>query len=681
MKPPRAPQQASIREIHGKLHIDDYAWLQDKTNEKVLAYLQAENAYADEMMKDQEVLRETLYQEMKGRIQADDQSDPVMKDDFFYYSRTVKDCDYRVYCRRYMSMEAEEEVLLDGNHLAKGHEYFQIGVFEVSPDHQLLAYAIDTDGSEQYRLFIKNLQDNTLMMDQISFIAPSVAWAMDSSTLFYVVQDETMRPYRVMRHHLGTRPEDDQVVFREEDERFFVDVKRSKNDAYILIESGSKVTTEVLLTSARQPDEAFLPFLPREQDHEYEIYPHHDAFYIRTNWQAENFRLVKTAKPGSTKDEWEEVIPHDPEVKLEGIDEFERFLAVYERARGITRIRILPLFGEMKPYQLQYEDAVYTVLGGKNPDFNSESLRFVYTSLVRPLSVFDHHMRSRKRSLVKETKIPGGYDHSLYTSERIEAPSEDGTLVPISLVYKKGIRRDGNNPTYLYAYGSYGITTEPYFSSNRLSLLDRGFIFAIAHIRGSGDLGEGWYKAGKLLNKKNTFLDFIACASHLIEQRYTSADHLCAMGGSAGGLLMGAVMNMRPELFIAIVAKVPFVDVLNTMLDPNLPLTVTEYEEWGNPQDKKYFDYIQSYSPYDNIKAQAYPHLLITAGINDPRVSYWEPAKWTAKLRSLKTDDHLLLLKTNMDAGHGGASGRYEYLKEIALEYAFLLKILGLAQK
>jgi len=676
-KPPIAPPQASVKEVHGKPLVDDYAWLQDKDNPDVIAYLEAENAYAEAVMKDQQELMDILFQEMKGRIKADDQSAPVRIDDYFYYSRTEAGKDYRLHCRKHLSMEADEEVLLDCNHLAAGNDYFHLGVYEVSPDHQTLAYATDTDGSEKYRLFFKNLQDHTLMVDFENQIADSAAWAMDSQTLFYLVHDESMRPYKVMRHQLSTRPEDDTEVYTETDERFFVSVDRSKNDAFLLIEIASKITTEVRYLNAHQPDAPLQVFLPRQDHHEYELYPHNGCFYIRTNWQAENFRLMKAPLLPTPKEQWQEVLPHEAHVKLEGIEEFDKYLAVFERRSGLMQIKIVTLADKSQHF-ITYDDPTYYVFGSNNPDFSSETLRFGYTSLVRPRTVYEYHIAGRKRTVIKETEIPGGYDADQFTSERLEARAADGTMIPISLVYKKGIQLDGKNPLYLYGYGSYGINTEPYFSSNRLSLLQRGFVFAIAHIRGSADLGEPWYKAGKLLKKKNTFSDFIACAEHLIQQKYTSNSRLCAMGGSAGGLLMGAVVNLRPDLFVAVVAKVPFVDVLNTMLNPDLPLTVTEYEEWGNPQDEEYFNYIRSYSPYDNVGALEYPNMLVTAGLNDPRVSYWEPAKWTAKLRPVKTDNNLLLLKTNMGAGHGGASGRYEYLKEIAFEYTFLLKVLGI---
>ncbi len=677
-KPPLAPTKTSVKEVHGIPLLDDYAWLQDKENPEVIAYLNAENDYAEAVMQEQKELENLLFEEMKSRVKPDDQSAPLRIDDYFYYSRTEASKDYRIYCRRYLSMEAKEEVLLDCNQLAKGNDYFNLGVFEISPDHQTLAYGIDTDGSEKYRLFFKDLQEHTLKVDFENQIADSAAWAMDNKTLFYVVQDDSMRPYKVMRHRLGTRPEDDAEVLTETDERFFVSVDRSKNDAFILIEIGSKITSEVRYLDARQPATSPQVFHKREDHHEYDIYPHNGCFYIRTNWQAENFRLMKVPLEPTPKENWEEVIPHETDVKVESLEEFENYLAVYERRNGLRQIRILSLADEDSHF-ISYDDPAYYIFGSSNPEFYSETLRFNYTSLVRPRTVYDYHIPSREKTIVKESDIPGGYDATLYTSERVEATAEDGTKIPISLVYKKGMKQEGKNPLYLYGYGSYGINTEPYFSTNRMSLLNRGFIFAMAHIRGGADLGEPWYKSGKLLKKKNTFTDFVACAEHVIAEKYTDSDHLCAMGGSAGGLLMGAVVNLRPELFKAIVAKVPFVDVLNTMLDPDLPLTVTEYEEWGNPQEKEFFEYIRSYSPYDNVKAQDYPNMLITAGLNDPRVSYWEPAKWTARLRTIKTDQNLLLLKTNMDAGHGGASGRYEYLKEIAFEYAFLVKVLGIS--
>ncbi|MEK6480698.1 S9 family peptidase [Catalinimonas sp. 4WD22] len=675
---PIAPQKASVKKIHDIPLIDNYAWLQEKDNPKVVDYLNAENAYAREVMKDQEETEKQLYNEMKSRIVPDDQSAPVLIDDYYYYSRTEAHKDYRIYCRKFRSLNAREEILLDCNRLAEGHDYFHLGIFEISPDHKTLAYAIDTDGSEQYRMFFKNLHDHTLMVDQLNNISDSAAWAMDFQTLFYVVLDSTMRPYQVKRHSLGTRPEDDIVVFEEPDERFFVSVSLSKNQKYLLIDVGSKITSEVRFLPAQEPKGEFKVFSPREQHHEYEIYPHDDFFYIRTNWQATNFRLMKTSLDTPEKSQWVEVIPHDPEVKIEGVDEFADHLAIYERVEGLTQIKVLDLVDSQNNHLISYDEPAFYVFGGNNPTYQTKTLRFHYTSLLKPNTVYDYEMQQREKKVVKQSEVAGGYDEHQYTSERIFAQSQDGTAIPISLVYKKNIHPKAVNPLLLYGYGSYGINSEPYFNANRISLLDRGFIFAIAHIRGGADMGEEWYKSGKLLHKKNSFDDFISCAKHLIKEGYTDDKHLCALGGSAGGLLMGAVINSKPDLFKAIVAKVPFVDVLNTMLDPNLPLTVTEYEEWGNPQDKKYFEYIRSYSPYDNVSQKAYPNMLITAGLNDPRVSYWEPAKWAAKLRALKTDDNLLLLKTNMDAGHGGSSGRYEYLKEIAFEYAFLLKVLRL---
>ncbi|WPP51267.1 S9 family peptidase [Catalinimonas niigatensis] len=677
---PLAPRKASVKSVHGIPLIDNYAWLQDKENPEVIAYLKAENAYSEEMMQDQQALEKQLYEEMKQRIKPDDQSAPVRIDDYYYYSRTEAHKNYRIYCRKFGSLQAPEEILLDCNHLAEGHDYFHLGAFEVSPDHTILAYAIDTDGSEQYWMFFKNLQDHTLMVDQIRNMTNSAAWAMDGETIFYVVQNETMRPYKVLRHRLGTRPEDDVEVFHEADERFFVSVSLSKNRAFLLIDIGSKITSEVRILSAHQPEGDFSVFAHRKDQIEYTLYPHQDCFYILTNWKASNFRLMKAPLEAKDNSLWKEVIPHDPKVKIEGVDEFENHLAIYERANGMSQIKIFALQDTLNSHLILYDEPAYYVFGGNNPTFHTDVLRFHYTSLLKPNTVYAYHMPSREKQVIKETEIPGGYDDQAYTSERIEALSEDGTVVPISLVYRKDIAPKGINPLLLYGYGAYGLNAEPYFNENRISLLDRGFIFAIAHIRGGADLGEDWHKAGKLLKKKNSFTDFICCAEHLIKEKYTDQEHLCAIGGSAGGLLMGAVINLRPDLFEAIIAKVPFVDVLNTMLDPNLPLTITEYEEWGNPEEKAYFEYIHSYSPYDNIKPQSYPHLLITAGLNDPRVSYWEPAKWAAKLRALKTDNHLLLLKTNMDAGHGGASGRYEYLKEIAFEYAFLIKVLGIAR-
>jgi oligopeptidase B len=507
-----------------------------------------------------------------------------------------------------------------------------------------------------------------------------VEWANDNQTLFYNILDAAHRPYKVFRHRLGTPAGEDPLVYHEQDERFYLDISRSKSKDYVFLNLESEITSEVRFLPADDPEGEFRIIQPRQQGMEYSVAHRGDQFYILTNDDALNFKLMITPVSKPSKENWTEVIPHRKGIKIDYIDIFQDYLAVYERENGLRKIRITDL-NSQKTHYVTFPEEVYTLWGGPNPDYHSKLLRFTYTSLVTPKSVYDYDMDSRKRVLKKQDEVLGGYDPSLYVTKRLWATAEDGTKIPMSMVYRKGIKRNGENNLYLYGYGSYGATIDPYFSSVRLSLLDRGFIYVIAHVRGGGYLGRGWYKDGKFLHKRNTFTDFIACAEYLVREKYTNPDHLVISGGSAGGLLMGAVTNMRPDLFKVVVAQVPFVDVVNTMLDETIPLTVIEFEEWGNPKDKKFYEYMRSYSPYDNVEAKAYPNMLITASLNDPRVAYWEPAKWTAKLRALKTDENRLLLKINMNAGHGGASGRYEYLKEIAFNYTFIFDVLGLLDK
>ncbi|NTW50329.1 MAG: S9 family peptidase, partial [Chlorobiales bacterium] len=649
-----------------------------KSNPEVTAYIEAENAYTKEVLKHTEKFQEDLYKEMLSRIKETDLSVPDKIDDYFYYSRTEEGKQYSINCRKFQSLDATEEVLLDKNVLAEGHSYFSLGAFKVSPDHKLLAYSTDTDGSETYTLQIKNLETGELLSDVVENVG-SVVWANDNRTLFYTILDSLKRPYKVFRHKLGADPKTDEDIFHEHDESFYVSVGKTRSRAILLIHTASKTTTEVYYLDANTPEGKFQMIEPRIKDLEYEVDHHDERFFIVTNDHAANFKLMETPVSAPSKANWKEVIPHHPNVKIDNIDLFKDHLTIYEREDGLQRMRIMNL-RTGKLHTVDFPEPVYTFSAGGNPEFNTSLLRFNYTSLVTPLSVYDYDMNTKARELKKQYEVLGGYDQTQYKSERIFAIAPDGTKVPISLVHKKGIAKNGKNPLFLYGYGSYGINMDPAFRSNRLSLIDRGFIFAIAHIRGGEEMGRPWYEAGKLLHKKNTFSDFIACAKHLVAQKYTSPEKLVISGGSAGGLLMGAVLNMQPDLFKAVVANVPFVDSLNTMLDASLPLTVTEYDEWGNPNEKEYYNYIKSYSPYDNVRRAAYPNMLVTAGLNDPRVSYWEPAKWVAKLRAMKTDKNLLLLKTNMGAGHSGASGRYDYLKEIAFEYAFMLDVLGIKE-
>jgi oligopeptidase B len=624
-------------------------------------------------------LQETLYHEMVSRIKETDDSVPIKWGSYFYYHRTEKDKQYKIYCRKKESLQAPEEIILDANQLASGKDYFSLGVFRVSPDHRLLAYSVDTAGSEKYTLYVKDLTTGANLSESIPDTYYGMEWGNDNRTIFYNTVDAAWRPFRLYRHVLETPHEEDVLLFEEKDERFFLEISKSRSERFIFMNLGSKRSSEAHYLDADSPAGDFKIFQPRENDHEYTVEHHENSFYIVTNLHAVNFRLMRTSVYLTGKDQWEEILAHREDTLVEGVDAFRDFIVVYERIRGVKNIRIIDVISG-SDHCIDFQEPVYTVSPGGNAEYDSTVLRFVYTSLTVPPSTFDYRMTDRTRELKKQEEVIG-YDPALYQSERLMASAPDGAQIPISLVYKKGMNRDGNNPLLLYGYGSYGITVEPSFSSSRVSLLDRGFIFAMAHIRGGQDMGRPWYDDGKLLKKKNTFTDFIACAEFLINEQYTSKEKLAITGGSAGGLLMGAVINMRPELFNAVVAKVPFVDVVNTMLDASLPLTVTEYEEWGDPNQKEFFDYILSYAPYENVESKGYPHMLVTAGLNDPRVSYWEPAKWVAKLRSMKTDKNLLLLKTNMAAGHGGASGRYDYLKEIAFEYAFLLDRAGVMNK
>ncbi len=679
LTPPVAEKHPQVLVVHGDERIDDYFWMRDSNDPNVIAYLEAENAYTDAMMQHTQGLQTTLYSEMLARIKETDLSVPYRKDDYYYYSRTEEGKDYPIYCRKKGSLDASEEILLDQNELAKGYDYFSLGTFQVSPNHQLLAYSVDASGAEKHTLFFLDLNTFELYPETLSETYYSFAWGNDNRTVFYTKVDSTNRPFQLWRHTLGSSPEDDVLIYQEPDEAYFLSVGKTRSQAYILMSLGSKVTSEVHYLDAHNPTNSFQVIHPRQQGMEYSIEHHSDRFYIVTNDEAINFKLVKTPVAKPSKDNWQTVIPHREDVLLSSVSAFADYLVISERKGGLPMIRVQkPSTGEEQ--DIRFPEPTYSISPGNNPEFNTTTLRFNYTSLITPFSVFDYDMETKQRELKKETEVLGGYDRTQYESEWIMATASDGTEIPLSIVYKKGLQKDGTNPLFLTAYGSYGVSYPASFSSTRLSLLNRGVIVAIAHIRGGGEMGRKWYEDGKFLHKKNTFTDFITCAEHLITQKWTSSDRLAISGGSAGGLLMGAVINSRPELFKVVLAAVPFVDVVTTILDTSLPLSALEWEEWGNPNDKTYYDYMKSYSPYDNVKPQDYPNILITAGLNDSRVKYWEPAKWTAKLRELKTDNNILLLKTNMGAGHGGASGRYESLKETAFEYAFVLDCLGLQQ-
>jgi oligopeptidase B len=679
LKPPTATIQPQVDTLFGQVMVDDYYWLRERDNPEVIQYLEAENAYTEEVMKHTQNLQEKLYQEMVSRIKETDMEVPVKWDRYYYYSRTEEGKQYPIYCRKEGSLEASEEILLDVNQLAEGTQYFHLGDYVPSPDHNLLAYVFDTTGGERFTLRVKDLQSGKLYPDVIDSISPSLQWANDNRTLFYVVPDAAWRPYQLYRHVLGEDAKNDALIYHEKDEAFFLNVGKSKSNRYLFIDLGSETSSEVHYLDADHPQGEFKVIQPRRKDVEYSVAHHDDQFYIVTNDDAKNFKLMKAPVSDPDEKNWVEVIPHRNSVKLDYIEIFRDFLVLFEREGGFKQIGIMD-FSTGETHRIEFPEPVYACWGSWNPDYNSQLLRFDYTSMVTPSSVYDYNMKTKERELKKQQEVLGGYDPTQYQSERVYATAPDGARIPVSMVYKKGMVKDGTNPLYLYGYGAYGISMDPYFSSNRLSILDRGFIFAIAHVRGGGEMGRFWYDDGKLLNKKNTFTDFIAVAEHLIAEKYTSRDKLVIDGGSAGGLLIGAVVNMRPDLFAAVIADVPFVDLINTMMDESIPLTVVEYDEWGNPHEKEYFDYMLSYSPYDNVEAKDYPPMLILAGLNDTRVQYWEPAKWTAKLRANKTDNNRLLLKTEMGAGHGGVSGRYERLRELAFDYAFVLDVLGIEQ-
>ncbi|MFN3326476.1 MAG: S9 family peptidase [Bryobacteraceae bacterium] len=676
---PRAKVVSKEISVHGDTRIDNYFWLREKSNPDVIAYLQAENRYTEAVLKSTEKLQEQLYREIRGRVKETDESVPYRRVRYFYYTRTEEGKQYPIYCRKAESLDAPEQVLLDENELAAGQPYFRIGALAVSPNQELLAYSTDTAGDESYTVFVKNLKTGELLADRVENTYYSLEWANDNETLFYnVIDPVTKRPYKLFRHKLGTQASDDVLVFHEPDEAFTLSLVKTRSREYLILELESATTSEARYLRADEPESEFVVFEPRRHEIEYDLTHHGEHFYFRINDSGKNFRLVRVPVSEPVREKWEEVLPHRAGVLLQSVNPFRRHLVLVEREKGLRRLNIRNLESGESHF-VQFPEPAYTVSLAENPEFETTVLRFHYTSLITPPSVFDYDMDTRTRDLKKQTEVLGGYDPSRYQSERIFATAPDGTKIPMSLVYRKGLALDGRNPTLLYGYGAYGITIEPSFSSERLSLIDRGFVYAIAHIRGGSDLGKLWHESGRMLHKTNSFTDFIACAEHLIAAKYTSKDRLAVMGGSAGGLLMGAVVNLRPDLFHAVIAKVPFVDVLNTMLDASLPLTVGEYEEWGDPNEKPYYDYIKSYSPYDNVQKKAYPHMLVTAGLNDPRVSYWEPAKWVARLRAVKQDENLLLLKTNMGAGHFGASGRYERMKETAFDYAFLLHVMGMA--
>ena len=678
--PPVAKKVKKELTIHNDTRIDNYYWLNQREDQEVLDYLNDENSYTEAVLKHTEPFQKSLFDEMKSRIKEDDQSVPYKQNGYWYITKFEEGKDYPIYTRKKGSLEADEEVMFDCNIMAEGFSYFKLGGISISTDNTLAAYAVDTVSRRQYTIYVKNLITGEIYTDKIENTSGGATWANDNKTLFYSKKDEvTLRSDKIFKHKLGAQSSEDVLIFNEEDETFNTYVYKTKSKKYLVIGSSSTLTTEYSILEADNPDGDFRIFNARTRDLEYSIAHFEDNFYVITNKDgATNFKLQKTSELATSSDNWVDVLPHRSDVLLEDIEIFKDYLVVNERENGLNQLRIISWNGK-EDYYLDFENETYTALIGNNPDFDSEFLRYGYNSLTTPSSVIDYNFVTKTKTVKKEQEV---LDHNFnkdnYTSERLWATARDGEKIPMSVVYRKDIKLNGSNPVLQYAYGSYGSTIDPYFSTIRLSLLDRGFIYVISHIRGSEYLGRPWYENGKLLTKKNTFTDFVDCSKFLIENKYTSNKHLYAMGGSAGGLLMGAIINMNPELYNGVIAAVPFVDVVTTMLDDSIPLTTGEYDEWGNPNDKSYYDYMKSYSPYDNIEAKAYPNLLVTTGLHDSQVQYWEPAKWVAKLRELKTDTNLLLLKTDMEAGHGGASGRFEALKEVALEYAFIFDLEGI---
>lgn len=675
--PPRAPKIPVILEKFGDVRTDNYFWMNQREDPKVIEYLTKENEYYKKSTAHTKKMQKDLFKEMKSRIKEDDESVPYFYNGYYYTTRFEKGQDYPIYSRRKGSLSAKEEIIFNCNELAKGHSYFQLVGLNVSTNNELVSFATDTVGRRIYTLKIKNLTTGEIYQDTIENVTGNATWANDNLTLFYTKQDiKTLRSDTVYKHKIGTNSSDDSLIYFEKDDTYSVAVHKEKSKKYIVISSSSTLTSEYRTVLADQPDSVFKIFQKRKRGLEYSIFHYGDYFFILTNKdKATNFKLMKTLESSTAIENWEEVIPHNEQILLEDIDIFKNYLVVSERSNGLNKIRIIPWSGK-GDYYLPFESETYTAYTTSNIDFDTDILRYAYQSMATPSSVIDFNMSDKTKEIKKEQKVLGGkFDKNNYEEVRLWATADDGTKIPISMVYKKGLVKNGSNPLLLYAYGSYGASMDAYFSSTRLSLLDRGFIYAIAHIRGGEDLGRQWYEDGKLLKKKNTFTDFIACSKFLIEEKYTATAHLYAEGGSAGGLLMGAVINSAPELYNGVIAQVPFVDVITTMLDETIPLTTGEYDEWGNPNVKKYYQYMRSYSPYDTIKAQAYPALYVSTGLHDSQVQYWEPAKWVAKLREYKTDTNPLYLDTNMEAGHGGASGRFEALKELAKEFSFLLDL------
>ncbi len=683
LKAPVAEKQEHTREIHSDKVNDPYYWMIDyfkkgKDSTKVVDYLKAENSYWEAMMKDTEPFRDQLFKEMKARIKEKDESVPTYKSGYYYYSRTETGKQYFKYCRKKGSLTAPEEILLDVDQMAEGHAYYSASGFSISPDNTKMIFGVDDVSRRQYKLFLKDLSTGKTTDLGIKNTIGSATWANDNKTIFYTSKNpETLLTEKIFRHSLGTEASKDVLVYEEKDKTNYIGVGKSKNEKFIMIYSGATTSSETRYIDANKPNERFKVFQPRIKDVLYDVTPLEDRFLITTNKDALNFKVVETPLDKTGIENWKDFVPHRKDVLMEGISEFKNYLVFSERQNGLSQLVIYDRKTGKKEFLKFYEPA-YTVYPSGNPEYNTDNFRFGYTSMVTPSSQFEQNLKTGKRILLKEQEILGGYSKANYITERLFATAKDGTKIPISIVYKKGYKKDGNSPLLLYAYGSYGNSIDATFSSTRLSLLDRGFAYAIAHIRGGQEMGRQWYEDGKMMKKKNTFTDFIDAGEYLVKEKYTSSKHLYAQGGSAGGLLMGAIVNIKPELWNGIISQVPFVDVVNTMMDESIPLTTNEYDEWGNPSNKEAYFYMKSYSPYENIEKKNYPNILVTTGLHDSQVQYFEPAKWVAKLRDLKTDKNVLLLKTDMAYGHGGASGRFDYLKDTALVYAFMFKLEGI---
>ncbi|MEY2924244.1 MAG: hypothetical protein RLZZ337_792 [Bacteroidota bacterium] len=680
MQAPKAKKIPKELQIHGDIRVDNYFWLNDRKNQEVIDYLNEENAYTKEVLKPTEAFQDKLYKEIIGRIKEEDESVPYKMNGYWYYTRFEKGDEHPIYCRKKESLDNDEEILLNVNDLAKDHAYYDIGGLSISPNNQLMIFGEDTVSRRIYTLKMKDLTTNEILDFEINGTTGGASWATDNQTIFFTEKDEkTLRSYQIKSYNILTKEE--KIRFIETDDTFYCGVYKSKSKKYIIISSGSTLTSEYQFIPAETPDAEFKVFQPRIRGMEYGISHFENKWYVLTNWEAQNFRLMETDEVLTERKHWNEVIAHREDTLLEGMEIFRNHLVLEERRGGQNHMRIINQQTE-KEYYMEFDSETYNVWSSINTEFDTEILRYGYTSMTTPSSVFDYNMNTGERVLLKQHEVVGGYEESNYASKRLWVSARDGAKIPLSVVYKKGQNEeiDEPKPLLLYAYGSYGHSLDPYFSATRLSLLDRGFIYVIAHIRGGEDLGRAWYEDGKLLNKKNTFFDFIDCGKFLIANRYTTPENLYAMGGSAGGLLMGAVINLEPNMWNGVVAAVPFVDVVTTMLDDSIPLTTGEYDEWGNPNDEEYYHYIKSYSPYDNVEAKNYPNMLVTTGLHDSQVQYWEPAKWVAKLRELKTDNNILIMHCNMDTGHGGASGRFAAHKETAMEYAFLFMLEGITE-